>query len=181
MRCCAIDIHHHCVPPGLLEEVKRHGNALGAEVEKTKEGRTTLSIAGERFFVPPDLSGLEPRVSMMDKAKVAIAALEPQTSYLGYSLDAERGEAWCKLYNQCLHDLVRQYPDRFVALAAVPMQDPVRAAKVLEHAIGDLKLSGGYIASNVNGRYYDSTEFDPIESVNRWYFVKYRSNRYFIP
>jgi len=38
MHSCAIDIHHHYVPPGLLEESRRHGKALGVEVAKSKEG-----------------------------------------------------------------------------------------------------------------------------------------------
>ena len=163
MSNCAIDIHHHYLPPGLLEEGKRHGKALGVEVSETKEGKTTLSIAGGRsFVVPPDLSGLDSRLSMMEKGRISIAALEPHTSSLAYQLDGDKGEAWCKLYNEGLRELVRRHPDRFVALVAVPLQDPGRAAKVLEHAIRELKLSGGYIASNVNGRYYDSNDFDPF-------------------
>ncbi len=163
MHTCAIDIHHHYVPPGLLEESKRHGKALGVEVTETKEGQTTLTIAGSsKFGIPPDLYGLESRLAMMDKGKVAIAALEPHTASLGYRLDGEKGEAWCNLYNQGLKDLIQQHPKRFVGLAAVPLQDPSRAAKVLDHAICELKLSGGYIGSNVNGKYYNSNEFDPF-------------------
>jgi aminocarboxymuconate-semialdehyde decarboxylase len=36
------------------------------------------------------------------------------------------------------------------------------AARVLEHAIRDLKMSGVTIASNVVGKYYNSTDFDPF-------------------
>jgi aminocarboxymuconate-semialdehyde decarboxylase len=161
MRTCAIDIHHHYFPPGVLEEAKSNGKALGVEVGETKEGRATLSIStGAKFIIPPDLLGVDRRLSMMEKGKIAIATLEPHTACLGYRLDGQRGEAWSNLYNQGLKDLTRQYPDRFVALAAVPMQDPVRAAKVLENGIRDLKLSGAYIGTNVNGQYYNSSEFD---------------------
>ncbi|MGH7829331.1 MAG: amidohydrolase family protein, partial [Candidatus Binatia bacterium] len=68
----------------------------------------------------------------------------------------------CRLYNEGIHDLTLKHPDRFVGLAAVPLQDPPRAAVVLEHAMRELELRGGYIASNVNGRYYDSDFFDPF-------------------
>jgi aminocarboxymuconate-semialdehyde decarboxylase len=163
MRRCAIDIHHHYVPPGLLEGAKHNGNTLGVEVGETEEGQTTLSFAGSsKFVLPPDLYGIERRLAMMEEGKIAIAALEPHTATLGYRLDGQQGEAWCNLYNQGLRDLIRQHPDRFVGLAAVPLQDPSRAAKVLDHAIHELKLSGGYIGSNVNGKYYNSNEFDPF-------------------
>ena len=32
MHTCAIDIHHHYMPPGLIEELKAHGKAVGTEV-----------------------------------------------------------------------------------------------------------------------------------------------------
>ena len=42
------------------------------------------------------------------------------------------------------------------------VQDPARAAKVLEHAVRDLGFKGGYIGTNVNGTYYGTTDFDPF-------------------
>ncbi len=94
MRTCAIDIHHHYFPPGVLEEGKRHGSALGVEVGETKEGLSTVSIGGAaKFVIPPNLLKVEHRLSTMDKGKIAIATLEPHTACLGYRLDGEKGEA----------------------------------------------------------------------------------------
>ena len=163
MRICAIDIHHHYIPPGLLREAKRHGEALGVAVSETKDGQITLSFAGgPAHALHPDLPDLERRFAMMEKGKIALAAAGALTAALGYPLDGQKGESWCRLYNEGFRDLVGHHPDRFVALAAVPLQDPPRAAAVLEHAIRELKLSGAYMGSNVNGRYYNSKEFDPF-------------------
>ena len=159
----AIDIHHHYVPPGLLAEAKRHGKALGVEIAEAKNGASSISFSGApRFSLNPDLSELERRFEIMEKGKIATAALIAHTATLGYRLDGERGERWCRLYNEGLHDLVQKHPSRFVALAAVPLQEPPRAAATLEHAVRELKFRGGYIGSNVNGRYYNSQEFDPF-------------------
>ncbi|MGH7770753.1 MAG: amidohydrolase family protein [Candidatus Binatia bacterium] len=163
MSAKAIDIHHHYVPPGLLEEAKRHGRALGVESSETKNGDTVLSFSGSpKYTLNPDLSELARRFEIMEKGKIAIGALIAHTASLGYQLDGQRGETWCRLYNDGLHDLVRKHPDRFVALAAVPLQEPPRAAAVLDHAIRELSFRGAYIASNVNGQYYNSKEFDPF-------------------
>jgi aminocarboxymuconate-semialdehyde decarboxylase len=163
MSAKAIDIHHHYVPPGLLEETKRHGRALGVESSETKNGDTALSFSGgPRYALNPDLSELARRFEIMEKGKIAVGALIAHTASLGYQLDGQRGETWCRLYNDGLHDLVRKHPDRFVALAAVPLQDPPRAASVLDHAIRELRFRGAYIASNVNGQYYNGKEFDPF-------------------
>jgi aminocarboxymuconate-semialdehyde decarboxylase len=99
---------------------------------------------------------------MMDSERIAIAALEPHTAALGYRLNGAQGQAWCRLYNEGIRDLIKKHPDRFVGLAAVPLQDPPRAAATLQHAMGDLGLAGAYMGSNVNGRYFDSTDFDPF-------------------
>jgi hypothetical protein len=34
----AIDIHHHFVPEQVIEEAKRHGQALGIEVSEDNDG-----------------------------------------------------------------------------------------------------------------------------------------------
>lgn len=163
MKTCAIDMHHHYLPPVLVEEAKQHGNALGIEVGETGDNRTTFSVAGgPAYTLQTDLLGVERRLSMMDSGKIAMAALEPHTASLAYGLNGPHGESWCRLYNEGIKDLARQHPDRFCGLAAVPLQDPERAANVLQHAMQDLELRGGYIGSNVNGHYYLSEEFDPF-------------------
>jgi aminocarboxymuconate-semialdehyde decarboxylase len=91
-----------------------------------------------------------------------MAALEAHTATLGYRLTGEQGENWCRVYNEGINDLIKRYPDHFVGMASVPLQDPTRAAKVLEDAIRDLKFRGGYIGTNVNGNYYNSADFDPF-------------------
>ena len=161
MRVSAIDIHHHYVPTSLLDEAKSHGNSLGVELSETKDGEKALSFAGApKFVLHPNLPAIEHRLAMMQDSKLAMAALESHTATLGYQLSSEQGESWCRLYNEGIKELIQKHPGRFVGIAAVPLQDPPRAAKILEHAIDNLKLSGGYIGSNVNGRYYNTNEFD---------------------
>ena len=162
MRTCAIDIHHHYVPNSLLEECKKRGKQLGVELIE-KDGQKSLSFAGGPPFVfQADLSAVDERLKMMQDYKLAMAALEAHTATLGYRLTGEQGENWCHVYNEGINDLIKRYPDRFVGMASVPLQDPTRAAKVLEDAIRDLKFRGGYIGTNVNGNYYNSTDFDPF-------------------
>ena len=162
MRTCAIDIHHHYVPNSLLEECKKRGKQLGVDLVE-KDGQKSLSFAGGPPFVfQADLSVVEERLKMMQDSRLAMAALEAHTATLGYRLTGGQGENWCRVYNEGINDLIKRYPDRFVGMASVPLQDPTRAARVLEDAIRDLKFRGGYIGTNVNGNYYNSTDFDPF-------------------
>jgi aminocarboxymuconate-semialdehyde decarboxylase len=162
MRVCAIDIHHHYLPESLLDQARR-GRSAGVNAKQTKPGETAIAFAGgQSFNVPQELAGLKERFEAMERGKIAVGALIPHTSSLGYPLDGKDGEAWCRSYNEGIRDLTLKHPDRFVGLAAAPLQDPPRAAAVLEHAIKELKLHGGYIASNVNGQYFNSEFFDPF-------------------
>src|SRR5512144_1057466 len=125
MRVCAIDIHHHYVPRSLLEETKKHGKTLGVEL-KENDGRRSLSFAGgPPFVLHPELPAVDERLKMMQDSKLAMAALEAHTATLGYRLTSEQGESWCRLYNEGIKELITRYPDRFVGMASVPLQDPL--------------------------------------------------------
>ena len=162
MRAGAIDIHHHFVPEQLIEQGKRHGKALGVEVSEEKDGSIHFAFGGRRYGLQQGLTDVEPRLALMDKSRIAVAALDPSTNILGYDLRGEQAESWCRLYNQCVSEFLEKHPDRFTAMAAVPIQEPSRAARVLEHAVTELGFRGAYIATNVNHRYYESDEFDPF-------------------
>jgi len=159
----AIDIHHHYVPEQIVGEAKRHGKALGIEVSEDKDGSIYFSFnGGPRYPLQRGLTDVEPRLAMMAKGKIALAALDPSTQLLGYDLKGEQAESWCRIHNESVKEFLKKYPDRFTAMAAVPIQEPARAARVLEHAVTQLDFRGAYIATNVNHRYYDSEDFDPF-------------------
>ena len=162
MRAGAIDIHHHFVPEQVIEQGKRHGKALGVEVSEEKDGSIHFAFGGRWYGLQQGLTDVEPRLALMDKSRIAMAALDPSTNILGYDLRGEQAESWCRLYNQCVSEFLEKHPDRFTAMAAVPIQEPSRAARVLEHAVTELGFRGAYIATNVNHRYYESDEFDPF-------------------
>ena len=159
----AIDIHHHYVPGEVIGEAKRHGKTLGVEVSEDKDGTVRFSFnGGPKYPLLQGLADVEPRLEMMERGKIALAALDPSTQLLGYDLQGEKAESWCLVYNECVKEFLNKFPERFTAMAAVPIQEPARAAKVLEQAVTHLGFRGAYIATNVNHKYYDSEEFDPF-------------------
>ena len=162
MRAGAIDIHHHFVPEQVIEQGKRYGKALGVEVSEEKDGSIHFAFGGRRYGLQQGLTDVEPRLALMDKSRIAMAALDPSTNILGYDLRGEKAESWSQLYNQCVSEFLEKHPDRFTAMAAVPIQEPARAARILERAVTQLGFRGAYIATNVNHRYYESDEFDPF-------------------
>lgn len=162
----AIDIHHHYIPLELIDEVKRSGKTLGVEYFPPKDPKDNpFQIRfpnGNRLNPDPRMTEVNNRLEVMTKGSIGIATVEVHTACVGYELDGSRGETWSKLYNEAIMNLVKKHPDRFVGIATVPLQDPPRAAKVLEYAVRDLKMSGVTLASNVVGKYFDSKDFDPF-------------------
>jgi aminocarboxymuconate-semialdehyde decarboxylase len=156
----AIDIHHHFVPMQLIDEARRHGESLGVAVTEVRSSYA-LSFAGSKpHRLQPPIFDVEGHFKAMDDGQVRTAALEANTNSLGYRLSGVQGESWSKLYNECVNELIKLHPDRFVGMATVPLQDPNRAAKVLEQAIAQLGFRGAFIGTNVNGQYYNTNDFD---------------------
>ena len=150
----------------MIEEVKTNGKALGVEYFPPKDAKDNpFQIQfpkGNRLRPDPRMTEINDRLEVMTKGNIGIATVEVHTACVGYELDASRGETWSKLYNEAIMNLVKRHPDRFIGVATVPLQDPPRAARVLEHGIRDLKMSGVTIASNVVGKYFDNKDFDPF-------------------
>jgi aminocarboxymuconate-semialdehyde decarboxylase len=162
-----IDIHHHYFPPELIDEIKKHGKALGGieyfPPKQAKDNPYRIQFPKGRQFAPdPRMAEVHNRLDAMTKGNVGIAMVEVHTASVGYELDGPRGETWSNIYNEAIMNLVKRNPDRFAGIATVPLQDPPRAAKVLEHAIVNLKMSGVTLASNVVGKYFDDKSFDPF-------------------
>jgi aminocarboxymuconate-semialdehyde decarboxylase len=158
----AIDVHHHYVPQQLIAETQRHGKALGVDMTEVN-GSYAFSFDGSKpHRLQPPLMDIDKRLEIMNQGQVALATLEANTNSLGYRLNGTHGEGWSRLYNECVAELVKARPDRFVGMATVPLQDATRAAQVLEDAVTQLKFRGAFIGTNVNGRYYNTKDFDPF-------------------
>ena len=165
----AIDIHHHYVPLQLIEETRRHGQSFGVSTTEMR-GSHALSFAGSKpHRLQPPIFDVEGHLKVMDQGQVQMATLEANTNSLGYRLSGEQGEAWSKHYNECVNDLIQRHPDRFAGTATVPLQDPRRAAKVLEHAVSQLDFRGATLTvSTIISRISMSSELKLRSWMSLW-------------
>jgi aminocarboxymuconate-semialdehyde decarboxylase len=58
--------------------------------------------------------------------------------------------------------MIAQYPQRLMALAALPLQEPAAAVHELERAVTQLGLRGGTLFAHINGRPLDDPAFLPL-------------------
>ncbi len=94
---------------------------------------------------------------------------------LYYWADSETGVTLSRLQNERISEICRQYPDRFIGIGTVPLQDVEEAIKELERLSKELGLRGVIISSNVNGKDLDDPAFFPFfngaERLNLLIFV----------
>ena len=64
--------------------------------------------------------------------------------------------------NDGFRETVEEHPDRFLAFAALPLQDPEASASELERAVKELGLKGGTMMTNVDGVPLDAEGLMPV-------------------
>ena len=115
--------------------------------------RTNFSLEDmdrESLFHP--LTSIDARVETMDRMGIDRQVLSPLPLVHFHDAPVEPAIEFCRAHNDCTANTVKQRPDRFWGLAALPMQDAEAAARELKRAIGELGLSGAQIGSHIAGR-----------------------------
>ncbi len=156
-----IDIHTHYVAPELIELVEREGARHNVTVSLTGDGKRQFCVA--EWLSPPlpyAITSLEHRFDEVQEMQVTKQMLLPQIDLSGYQLTAEDGLWFSSIQNETLAETVHQYPERFAALATVPLQAPNIAAREAIRAVRDLHMCGVEVGTHVNGRSLDQPIFD---------------------
>jgi aminocarboxymuconate-semialdehyde decarboxylase len=146
-----IDLHcHYANPeaaakvadrnPGQYEQNVKYANALTRE--------TNVKQMRERA---PKLSSIEVRLKDMDRMGIDIQAVSPAPQQTYYWTDPGEGQELARMVNERLAEIVSKWPDRFVALGTVPLQDSGLAVSELTHCVKTLGLRGVEINPSVNG------------------------------
>ena len=151
-RHLCIDVHCHVHYPPADEMVK---DVFRREDEPAMRFTNDLSHAtnkqqAENVLVC--LTSVEQRLRDMDKMGVDVQAISCSPFQFMYSLDPELGRKTARAINENLAAIVQKHPDRFVALADVPLQAPDAAAEELEYCVKRLGFRGVEIGTNVAGR-----------------------------
>src|SRR5262245_35416365 len=68
----------------------------------------------------------------------------------------------CQTFNDACAAVHERYPDRFVGLAMLPMQDPALAVQEFDRVAKLAGIRGIYMATHINGRNLDEKDFWPV-------------------
>ncbi len=144
-----VDMHAHLSPERYKAGVRDTGSWMGldASVGELHHGRFDQS--------------LEDRLSDMDRDGIDMQLISPTMGFYQFDNDLEVTKQIHRECNQEIHDVVVEYPDRFLGLGMVPMQDVPTAIAELERVM-DLGLVGVMLADHVAGVTYDDPRFLPF-------------------
>jgi aminocarboxymuconate-semialdehyde decarboxylase len=131
-----IDTHGHLIPPDLLTTVHKETPRMPSLRVIEEGGGLSLAFGSAKPSRPimKGLSDVAGRVAWMNKQGIDKQVVGGWPDWFGNDLPADEGETWCALINDALLSAAKAEP-RFVPLAALPMQDGVRAAAVLKAAM----------------------------------------------
>jgi len=151
-RSLRVDIHCHYLNrdaaakvaplnPAQYEPQIKFANALTREVNQKQ-----MQDRG------PKLSTIELRLKDMDRMGIDIQAVSPAPQQTYYWTEPGLGAELARQINDRLAEIVATWPERFVGLGTVPLQNVDLAVNELERCVKQLGLRGVEINPNVAGR-----------------------------
>lgn len=132
---------------------------------KTKPTGRIAAVAeffqNSRYAVGADLLDITKRLPHMDEYGIGMQILS-YTAPVDDVVPAEEAVCICRRANDILAERVAEHPERFRAMATLPMADPAAAAAELERTVKELGFVGVLLTGQYKGRFYDEPEFLPI-------------------
>lgn len=126
-----IDAHHHFMPRKVFEKFSNPGKGAVRQLNEKQD-----------FIFNPWLCDTDKHLRDMDEAGI-------QMSVLALAQRNDLGPETCRMINEETAEVVARYPDRFVAVACLPQDDPESSAAEAEYAIKSLEMKGLGIMSSM--------------------------------
>ena len=143
-----IDVHHHIVPEEYVSALANVGikDSTGVPFPEWSP-RTSLDLM-DRFGI-----------------KTAITSISAPGVYFG---DVGFARDLARTCNELSAKMIKDHPDRFGAMAVLPLPDVGGALEELEYALDTLKLDGVALLSSVDDRYMGDPAYDDLfDELNR--------------
>jgi aminocarboxymuconate-semialdehyde decarboxylase len=156
-----IDAHTHWYPAQWVDLVQNEGEAAGARIGRNDRGGITFNAGGIGAVFSPNYIDLESRIKSMDETGISAQVLSLMAPMVYWAPPAF-GLKLAQSYNDACSAAHRRYPDRFVGLAMLPMQQPDLALEELERAGKLSGMRGVMMATAINGKNLDEKAFFPI-------------------
>jgi aminocarboxymuconate-semialdehyde decarboxylase len=158
-----IDVHAHILTEETIRLLQSEVPKVAPKLSEVGDQFGTLDVAGNVYrHFPRGGWDVERRLQDMAASKVDVQVLSVCPQTFVYAQPPAVAAAFARIQNEQLAKLVKARPERFLAIATLPMQAPKLAADELRHAMRVLGLGGAQIGSNVAGKNLDDPELEPV-------------------
>ena len=165
MKPKAIDVHTHVEFAGTFDILKKRYS------EEEMFNQFVVAVTGRRSAelnrgivagVRDALRDPQKKIRDMDEKGIGLSVLSSTPFAFFYEVEDALAVELARFQNDRLSEMVKQNPDRFAAMATLPLQVPGEALKELERAVQKLALRGVEIGSHVGPRELGHEDFGPI-------------------
>jgi len=157
-----IDIHTHIVPEKFPPYAGKGRDVPWPSMADAHACHKHVMISGKVYRTVSDGSWSVPRrIADMGEMRVTRQAISPMPELLSYWLPLDDATTLVRYLNDVIAGMVREAPQRFVGLGAVPLQDVDAAIRELERC-KQLGFAGVEIASHVNGVSIGEQRYEPF-------------------
>lgn len=143
-----IDFHNHFYPLEYLEAVRKGPSNVGYTVDE--EQNPVLHYPGDYNVIVPGHRDIAFRETVLDQHGIDRQILT-FTSPGTHVESPERAAALAPMVNDAFAAIIRERPERFTALATLPLNHPEATVAEFERAMDELGFAGFMLFSNVNG------------------------------
>ena len=158
-----IDIHTHILPQNLNEITEKYSDPRFLKIDPIDDLSAMLKKDGSDFRkIACNCWNHNVRMQEFDNTDVDIQVLSTLPVLFSYWADDNECLKLSIFLNNHLADITNSYPNHFLGLGTIPMQNTDYAIKEMDRCINDLKLSGIILGSNINGENLSEGKFLPV-------------------
>lgn len=145
-----VDTHTHIIPPELPDFSKEFGYGEFITLHHHAPGKAWMMQGNKKFReINSNCWDIKVRLEEMDKFKIDAQVLSTIPVMFSYWAKPQDGLKVARFLNDHIASIIQQYPNKFIGLATVPLQDISLSIQELERC-KTLGFRGVQIGSNVN-------------------------------
>jgi len=156
-----IDMHGHFVARELLKS-EEHTDPWRFELRKREDGALYLTREGDTVPLLHEAIDLPRIVTTLDFLRIDMMALSVIPPQMGYRLEHDEALSLSRVANDAIADAAATYPQRFVGLGNLPLQNIEASMNELRRIMALPGMKGVQLGSNVDGVYLGDDRFRPL-------------------
>lgn len=154
-----IDTHTHIIPKEIPDFSSKFGYGEFIRLDHHAEGRAWMMQGEKRFReIIANCWDPEVRISEMSEHQIDMQVICTIPVMFSYWAKANDALELSKFLNDHISDITAKFPDKFIGLSTVPLQDSELAIQELERSMKN-GHRGVQIGSNINNKNLNEPEF----------------------